>query len=699
MLIMRISIMLIFLFLCNTIIAANPYEKVLPGFNKTIQFDQIDADYINKVKQPVMDDMTASLEKIYKIPANKRTFENTVRAYDAAYSEFEKLYSIVYLMNNAHPDEQTRTAANEAVLAFGEFDNELSLNEDLYRSFKEYSQSEEAKSLKGFKEKYLRETIRFFERNGFALSKEDREKLKEINDRISLLSNIFGKNIAEYKDELIVTEDDVKGLDDAYKDARRQEDGTYKIDLTYPSYRPFMRLSESEEARKKLFMKYNNRASDKNLVILEKLILNRKEMVDLLGFKTYSEYRLATRMAQNPKTVWDFENGLIEKVQEKGQVDYNEVLQIKRKLTGNNADSVVNGWEYSYYNNILKKEKYKVDSEKVKEYFEINNVMDGLFSITQSLFGVTYKEVENPSVWHKDVRLFEVIEEGKVIGRFYLDLYPRDNKYGHAACFGIQSGRLTTDGYQIPTASLECNFPQATESAPALMSHGQVETFFHEFGHVLHNMLTRSELHGFSGASVARDFVEAPSQIFENWTWDYPSLQMFAKHYKTGEVLPKELYGKMKDAKNVGSGVATLYQIFYGTIDMTIHDQYNPNEARTTTDIVKELQGKILLTPYVEGTHFEAAFGHLVGYASSYYGYLWSNVYAQDMFSVFEDKGILNPEVGKLYRDIILANGGDKEAIDLVKEFLERDPNPDAFYKSLGLEDDAMKEVKIGAGL
>jgi oligopeptidase A len=514
-----------------------------------------------------------------------------------------------------------------------------------------------------------------------------------------LLSNMFSKNIADYKDELIVTEAEVEGLDDAYKDAHRQEAGTYKIDLSYPSYRPFMRLSKSDEARKKLYMKYTNRASDKNLVILEKLILNRTELAELLGYKTFAEYRLVTRMAKTPKTVWDFENGLIEKVQEKGKSDYEEVLQVKRNLTGNDTVRVVNSWEYGYYSNILKRDKYKVDSEKVKEYFEINNVMDGLFSITQSLFGLQYKEVENPSVWHEDVRLFEVFDNDKLIGRFYLDLYPRDNKYRHAACFGFQKGRLTSEGYQVPTATLECNFPQATDSSPALMSHGQVNTFFHEFGHVLHTLLTQSELDGFSGTSVSRDFVEAPSQIFENWTWDYPSLKMFAKHYKTGEVLPKDLYDKMMAAKNVGSGVGTLAQIFYGTIDMTIHDKYQPHETRTTTDIVKELQNKILLTPFVEGTHFQAAFGHLTGYAASYYGYLWSKVYAQDMFSVFENEGILNPDVGKRYRKIILARGADQEAIELVKEFLGRSPNPRAFYKSLGLPEEAVKEINKKAGL
>ncbi|MCB0747447.1 MAG: Zn-dependent oligopeptidase [Ignavibacteriae bacterium] len=677
---------LLFLFVSQITLFSQ--DEILTGFNEQIQFSKITPDYIEKSHKKAMNELDEKLKSIYNIPDEMRSFDNTIKAYDIALDKFNTLWGTIYLMANAHPDAATREAANNANITFAQYGNKLSLDEDLYRSFKEYSKSDKAKLLVGFKEKYLRESIRDFELNGFALSKEKRDELKVMRDRLSIITNAFSKNITEYQDFLIVTEDEVRGLDEDYKKARLQEDGTYKIDLSYPSYLPFMKLSESESARKALSEKYLNRAADKNLVMLEKMALNRLEMANFLGYNSYAEYTLETRMAKNPATVWEFENGLIEKVKEKGKADFEELLAVKREKTGNDTVSVVNGWETSYYDNILNKEKYQVDGEKVKEYFELNNVLDGLFQITQSLFGVEYKKVENASVWHKDVTMYEVVDNGEIIGRFYLDLYPRDNKFGHAACFPIQKGMMTDKGYQIPTAALECNFPEPTEDAPALMTHeehGQVQTFFHEFGHVLHNMLTRSEMSGFSGTSVSRDFVEAPSQIFENWTWDYESLKLFAKHYKTGEVLPIDLYEKMVAAKNVGSGIATLGQIFYGTIDLTIHDKYNPNEARTTTDIVKELQNKILFTPYREGTHFQASFGHLNGYAASYYGYLWSKVYAQDMYSIFEEKGILNPEVGKRYRDLILAPGADKEPMELVKEFLGRDPNAEAFYKSLGL--------------
>jgi oligopeptidase A len=660
-------------------------DEVLTGYNERIQFDKITPEYIKTASQKSMDDLDKKLAKIYSIPVEMRDYDNTVITFDEALDGFNTMWGTIYLMANSHPDDATRNAADEANVTFSQYGNKLGLNEDLYRAFKDYSNTDEAKLLVGYKEKFLRETIRDFERNGFALSKDKRDDLKIIQDRLSVISNEFSKNISEYKDFLIVNEEEIQGLDDDYKNARRQDDGSYKIDLSYPSYRPFMRLSESNGARKLLQQKYLNRATDKNLVMLEKLALNRIELAKHLNYDSYAHYTLETRMARKPEIVWEFETNLINKVREKGKIDNDEVLAIKRARTGDESATEVYNWEFSYYSNILKKEKYQVDAEEVKKYFELNNVLNGMFKITQTLFGVNYQKVDNPSIWQSDVTMYEVVDNGEVIGRFYLDLYPRDNKYGHAACFGIQNGMQTDESYQIPTVALECNFPQPIEGVPALMSHEQVQTFFHEFGHVLHNMLTKTNMSSFAGTSVSRDFVEAPSQIFENWTWDYESLKLFARHYETGEVLPEELYNKMVAAKNVGSGIATLQQIFYGLIDMTIHDKYNPNESRTTTDIVRELQTSITFTPFTEGTNFQAAFGHLNGYAASYYGYLWSEVYAQDMFSVFEEEGILNPEVGKRYREFILAQGGNEEPMELVKKFLGREPNAEAFYRSLGL--------------
>lgn len=660
----------------------NP-NPVFNEFNEPINFAGITADDIEKASEAVKNDTDQSIARIIEVPSEGKTFENTLLAIDELSAELQDVYSVFQLLSSTHTDSLIRNTALEAKVSLGQYWNGISLNEDLYKAAKDYSESAAAKSLTGYKAKFVKETIEEYERNGFALSAEKREELKTINDEIAVIGNKFNNNIGTYSDHLIVSESEIDGLPEDYKAARKQEDGTYKIDMSYPSVGPFFKLSNSDSARKELSLKFSNRAYPDNIEVLQDLLKKRLEMAQILGHKTYAEYNLQSRMAKNPETVWEFETSLKNALREKYKKDYDELLEVKRTKV-KDAD-VINSWETSYYSNILKKEKYQLDGEEVKQYFALDDVLSGLFSITQSLFNFEYREVKDPSVWNEEVRMFEVYQDEKLKGIFYLDLFPRDNKYGHAACFPITSGRMTPKGYNIPMASLVCNFPRPTEEKPSLMSHGQVNTFFHEFGHVLHHIATTADLVSQSGFSVSQDFVEAPSQIFENWVWNYDALKLFAKHYETGEVLPQSLFDKMLAAKNVGSGMAAAGQVFYGTYDMTLHDKYDPNGEISTTDIAKKLQSDISMIPWVEGSHFQAAFGHLNGYGASYYGYLWSKVYAQDMFSVFEANGILDTETGLRYRDIILAPGKSRDELGLVKEFLGREPNNKAFLKELGL--------------
>ena len=662
--------------------SANP---LLGKFNEIIPFADLTAEQIKEATDVSINEARESLAKLYTIPKEKRTFDNTMLELDNIYNKAGNVYGCVYLMNSTHPDDAARNMAQECNAEFAKFFNEISLDENLYRAVKDYSETAEAKSLTGYKARFTQKTVEDFERNGFALPKEKRDELKAINDKLSDLSILFQKNIAEVSDYLIVNETEIDGLQEDYKNARRQEDGTYKIDLTYPSYIPFMKFSNSESARKELYTLYNNRASAKNPEVLIKVLILRQQLAEILGYKTYAEYRTGDRMAKTPQNVWDFENNLIDKLKEKAQMDYDELLSVKRTKLENDTINVIQPWESGYYNNILLKEKYELDQNLVKEYFETNNVIDGLFQITQNLFGVEYEEIKDASVWHKDVRLFNVKQDGKVISRFYIDLYPRPNKYSHAACFPMIGSKETENGPQLPTATLVCNFPAPTADMPSLLPHGDVETFFHEFGHVLHSVLTKTKLSSQSGTSVARDFVEAPSQIFENWTWNYESLKLFAKHYKTGEVLPKELFDKMFAAKNVGSGLAFTQQVYYGILDFTLHDKYDPTSSQPVVEVMKELQNKITLYPYLEGTQMFAAFGHLMGYAAGYYSYLWALVYADDMFSVFDKNGLMDKTTGLKYRDIILANGSSRDELEMVVEFLGRQPNQEAFFKAIGL--------------
>lgn len=665
--------------------ASNAENSIMPAFNQTIDFSRLTPSGLSSAADDAIRTAGESLEKIIATPKEKRTFYNTLTALDDLYNNLSYVQNYADLLVNVHPDESIRQTAKECVTRIDKYLTALSMNERLYRAVLEYSNSSDASQLKGVREKFLDETLLEFERAGLALPADKRKTLEAIQNKLSELALAFNSNIAEYKDSLVLREEEMEGLPEDYKAAHKAADGTYVIDLSYPSYFPFMRLAKSDKARRELYVKFNNLAHDKNTALLREIIYNRKVLSYMLGYDTYAQYVLKTRMAKNPQNVWKFEEDLIAAVQNKAQNDYNELLSVKREVLNDPAVNVIQPWENAYYRNILLKNKYSVDQEKVKEYFSVNDVIDGLFKISQHLFKVQFREVPNPSVWHKDVRLFEVVENDKVISRFYFDLFPRENKYNHAGHFSLLRGKSSREGYQIPVSVLVCNFPKPGGDKPALMPHTDVTTFFHEFGHALHNMLSRSELSGFSGTAVARDFVETPSQIFENWAWNYEALSMFARHYQTREPLSKDLFGKMTAAKNVGSGLAVLNQVLYGEIDMTYHDRFNSKGQETTTDVVKNLHNRIMLFPFVDGTHFEAGFGHLTDYAAGYYGYLWAEVYAQDMFSVFEESGIMDQNTGMRFREMVLSKGSTIPEAQIVRDFLGRESNQKAFLRSLGL--------------
>jgi thimet oligopeptidase len=662
----------------------NPFVFSL---NQLIDFKSVTVKNAEEIIDICTSEINEKLQKIYQIPTQERTFANTLSAYDELMSKLSATNALLFLLSSTVADDELRNKTRESVEELEKFGNQLALDENLYQAVKQYSLTEEAQTLTGYKQKLVKETVKSFEKNGFALPKEKREELKAIQDQLSEQVNLFYKNIAEYQDFLIVTEEEIAGLPEDFKKQHRQEDGTYKIGLEYPSYTPFMQYAQSEEARKKLYVKYLNRASDKNLEVLKAVLRLRKQMIEVLGYETYASYRQEDLMSKKPEVVWNFENQLKEKLKPKANQDYQELLGVKRDKTGKTDTQIVNPWESGYYRTILLKEKYSVDPEKVREYFPLDNVLKGLFHISEHLFDIQFVEIENASVWHEEVRYFEVrnASNNTLAGRLYLDLFPRPNKYNHAACFPLIQGRETESGYQLPTLALVCNFSKPTESKPSLLRHAEVETMFHEFGHALHVLLTKSPVAVFAGTNTANDFVEVPSQLLENWAWNYESLSLFAKHYQTNETLPKDLFDKMHSAKNLGVGMFTQQQVFYGSYDMTLHDKYNPDSEESTTDLIKKLQNEITLFPYVEGTHFEAAFGHLMGYAASYYGYLWSLVYAEDIFSVFEQKGIMDKETGIKYRNTILAKGGSEDEMQQLINFLGRQPSEEAFLKNLGV--------------
>lgn len=664
----------------------NPF---IVDFNELNNFAGVKAEHIPEATDFTLQNAQNELDGIIGIPVSKRNFNNTILAQDDIWNLIGRVEYPVSLMNEVHPDSGVRAESEKSILKFAEWQNNMSLNEDLYNAVVEYSKSEEIETLAPVQKRLFDDILDDFIRQGFNLSKEKRDSVKAIKNRIQKVGLEFGKNISTYTDTLIVNEEGMIGLPDWYKDQYRVSEGTYKLDISYPTRRPFMRMSESEDTRKAYTEKFLNRAAEKNLDVIKQMVVERQKLADVLGYPSYAEYILTDRMPKNAKTVWEFEKSLNEAIKAKTEIELQELLEIKSEKTGQTA-TVINYWELHYYTNLLQEAKYQLDSEEVSEYFELNNVRKGLFAITQSVFGLSYKQVENPSVWHPDVELYEVYdtETKELLGYFYLDLYPRENKYSHAAHFGIAKGKKTAKGYQKPIASLVCNFPKPTAEKPSLLQHGaggNVETFFHEFGHLIHGMVTTADYFAYSGTSVDRDFVEAPSQIFENWVWYKESVTLFAKHYQTGEVISDELLEKMFAAKNMTSGGDMAFQVLLGMEDMTLYDKWDPKGEESVLDVARRLHKEILNWNETPNTARIAAFGHLDGYAASYYGYAWSRVFSADMFSVFEKEGILNSETGRRFRDVVISKGGTEDPMDLVRAFLGREPNNEALLKSLGL--------------
>ena len=591
------------------------------------------------------------------------------------------------------PNAELRDSGQKAEQDVRNWMNALAQNEELYQAIKTYADTKP--KLQGERARLLKHALRDFRRSGVSLPKADRDKLKALKKQLTEISIQFEKNIREDETRVPLTKAELKGMSADWLKTQPQTDGVYLVGMDYPSFLPLMDYCDVEATRKKVWIVYKRRGGQKNVKVLERILKIRAQIAKLLKYKHTGDFETEVRMAKNAANVLAFYKKLRPLLRKKAKLDFEEFTNAKREHTGN-PKAKLYPWDQSYYEKRLMKTKYAVDAEMVREYFPLNRVIDGLFSITQSLYGLEYRDITKQAgkyghkLWHPDVKFYEVRDKKSdtVLGWFFLDLHPRPNKYGHAAQWGLRPRKRWKDGKLTkPLAALVCNFTKPTKDKPALLSHDEVETFFHEFGHCLHSILTEAEYGEFSGTAVARDFVEAPSQMFENWVWDAKVLAKFSTHYKTGKPLPADLLKGMIRARFLASGMKAEHQIYYGMVDMTYHT--TPDGVVDTTKVGLDLFGEIELYDPVPNTWFQSAFGHLTGYQAGYYGYLWSLVYASDMFQRFKELGMLNPKAGMYYRKKILARGGTVDAMDMVKDYLGREPKFTPFLKHLGLQVDS----------
>ncbi len=645
--------------------------------------DKVARDFILHIKK--------KSSEIKKIHPKARTFENTIYAIESSdYDVMDNMKSISILME-VSPIKEVRRVAKRAIDKVEKELVEIIYDEGVYRAVMEYvnnkkpTDGKSTKKLKGDDKKLLDDMVIDFKRLGFGLTLAKRKLLKTNLKKLAKLSSDFSNNINEYKDHIEVTKEELDGLPENYiKGLQKNKKGKYVVTLEYPDYIPFMSNAKCSSKRRELMDKNLMKGGKKNIKLLEDIVELRLLNAKILGYKNYADFKIETKMAKNAKNVFAFLDNLIIKIKKKAKGELRGLEEIKRKDIKNKKAKLMY-YDIGYYANKSIKKQFNVDVEKVREYFPFEIVKKGTFEIYSKLFSVKFEKLNGYPLWHSDAELYAVKDDGKIISYFVLDLYPRKDKFGHAAVFSLVSGReKKINGEKKYIAPIKCmvaNFPKPRHGHPSLLSRGEVETFFHEFGHLMHGALTRAKYVSQSGTSVALDFVEAPSQMFENWTWDKKMLNILSEHYKTKKNLPKDLLDNMLKAKKHLIYYSTMRQLSLALFDMELHTKKTKNICKLFNSVLYENTGDKLPKENI----FPAGFGHLVGYDAGYYSYMWSKVYSSDMFTKFKHAGLLNKKIGMKYRKDILEKGSSEKEMKLLERFLGRKPNNKAFIKEIGL--------------
>jgi thimet oligopeptidase len=599
----------------------------------------------------------------------ERTVENTLVPFNEMVMHIRNASGLASLMRNVHPSENVRNAAGACEQEIRAFSSDLSLNRELFEAFAAIDRE----GLDADTDRLVARSLRDFRRAGVDQDEATRERIREIDRELVELSQAFSRNISEDVRSIEVESvEELAGLPQDYIAAREpDDDGLIRITTEYPDYFPFMTYAESSELRRALYIENRTRAAE-NEEVLTQILQLRAEKAQLLGYDHWADYATEEMMIGSAQNAADFIERIISIAKPRAAADYEILLERKRQDVPD-ADAVAD-YEKSYYENLVKRERFDFDAQEARAYFPYERVEQGLLDATAEIFEIEYRRVEDIEVWHESVKVYDVFQNGDELGRIYLDMHPRSGKYGHAAQFTLRPG---VGDYQRPEGVLVCNFPDPSRGT-ALMEHGEVTTMFHEFGHLMHTILGGQQRWAAqSGVATEWDFVEAPSQMFEEWAWNHDSLIRFAHHVETDEPISEELAERMRAADEFGKGLWSVQQMLYAAISLGFHEA-DPSDLDMRATLEK-LQVEYTPFPYVEGTHFHTSFGHLDGYSAVYYTYMWSLVIAKDLFTPFAQHGIWNSEWARRYRDEVLVPGGTRDAADLVAAFLGREYSFDAF--------------------
>ena len=659
-------------------------------------FDKITEEHYLPAFEAAIAEGKQEIEAIVNNP-EAPTFENTILELEYAGGKLNTVAGIFYNLNEANTNDRMQEIAEQISPMMTEYSLSIMLNPKLFERVKAVYEQRENLNLSQEEAKLLEKTYKGFADNGANLSEEDKAKYSKIQEELSLATLKFGKNTLGATNAFtmhLTNEDDLAGLPPFAKDAaaleakNRNLEG-WVITLQQPSYSPFMQYSEKRELREKLWKAYNSKCLEgefSNLDIIKQIVGLRIEAAKLLGYDTYADMALKDRMAKDAPTVNGFLQNLLEKSLPFAKKDVKAVADYAK---ANGFKGELMPWDFSFYSEKLKKEKYSLNDEVLKPYFKLENVKEAVFGLANTLYGLNFTEAKDIPGYHPDVTVYDVTDaNGRHMALFYADFFPRESKGGGAWMTSFREQSFTKDGKveKRPHISIVCNFTKPTETEPSLLTFYEVTTFLHEFGHALHGILAEGRFASLTGTGVARDFVELPSQIMENWATEKEYLASFAKHYQTGEVIPDELIDRIVESKNYNSGYASVRQLQFGIGDMAWHS-VTEVPADDVVAFEKKAVAACALMPDVPATAFAPSFGHIFsgGYAAGYYSYKWAEVLEADAFQVFKENGIFNKETAEKFRKEILSRGGIEDADVIYRNFRGRDPEPEALLKKFGM--------------
>ena len=609
-----------------------------------------------------------------------------------------RAWSPVSHMNSVVNSDELRDAYNACLPKLSEYGTEMGQNAALYKAYKYVAENDT--SLDAEQKKVLDNAIRDFHLSGVDLPEDKKARFKEIDQQLSKLSSEFSENLLDATNDWVKQindESELSGLPEsamalAKQNAQDRELDGWALTLDFPSYYPVMTYGDNQSLREEVYRAYNTRASDQsdkpewdNSNIMDQTLALRHEQAQLLGFENYAERSLAKKMAKDPQQVLGFLEDLAGRSHAQALRELQELEAFAKTEYG--IDSL-SPWDIAYYSEKLRQKKYNISQEEVKPYFPAEKVIQGMFDVVTRLYGVSFNELEGIDTWHPDVKFFEIVDNTGVRAQFYFDLYARPKKRGGAWMDDCASRLKTSQREQIPVAYMTCNFTPPVDGKPALLTHDEVETLFHEFGHGLHHMLTRIDYSAVSGINgVAWDAVELPSQIMENWCWEKEALALISGHYETGEPIPDELYERMIAAKNFQSAMMMVRQLEFSIFDFRIHAEYDPQQGGRIYDILNEVRKEVAVIKPPAWSRFAHGFSHIFagGYAAGYYSYKWAEVLSADAFSLFEENGIFDARTGQRFLNNVLEKGGSKDAMELFVAFRGREPEIDALLRHSGI--------------